>query len=225
MAVIDAHNVSHWYGRRQILDSIELRADVGESIALTGRTGSGKSTLVSILAGLERPKKGKVSISGEDLRGLSRRQLANRRLRNMGVIFQAGELIPTLSAVENAALPLLLAGVDTKEATKRASRLLDDMAVSEIDIPARSLSGGERQRVSIARALANEPILILADEPTASLDKETRDIVADIIFELPTRRNCAVIVVSHDVEVAARADKVLELSNGKLNRRSMVLGK
>ncbi|MFC8599117.1 MULTISPECIES: ABC transporter ATP-binding protein [unclassified Isoptericola] len=219
MSAVHVDRISHSFGRRSILRDVSFSVDDGTSLALMGRTGSGKSMLLSIVAGLERPTRGAVKVAGTSVSAMRPRQAAEFRLREVGVVFQAGELIPTLSALENTTVPLLLAGVDRTEAESRARDLLAGLAVADPSTPAESLSGGEVQRVAIARALVNEPSLVLADEPTAALDATTRDLVCDLLFNLPAERSCALIVISHDEEVAGRADRVLVLEDGRLTAR------
>ncbi|PZR53405.1 ABC transporter ATP-binding protein [Xylanimonas oleitrophica] len=224
MPVVLVDHVSHSYGRRQVLDDVSLAVEAGHSLAITGKTGSGKSTLLSIMIGLERPSRGAVSLAGVEISRLSRRRAARLRLDHLGMVFQAGELIPTLTARENAALPLMLAGRKGAEALDRADHLLSTLGVDSPDVVAESLSGGEKQRVAIARALANEPAVVVADEPTAALDERTRDDVCDLLYSLPVTAGCALVVVSHDAAVSGRADRALTLDGGRLIESAPVGG-
>jgi len=146
-------------------------------------------------------------------------KLAQMRRRHLGIVFQAGELLPSLTAVENVALPLLLDGGQWAAAEGSARRLLDELGVDQgsHDLPAGDLSGGERQRTAVARAMVNEPELLVADEPTGALDAQTRDEVADLLFSLPKARGCALVVVTHDPVIAARADEHFDLVAGALS--------
>ncbi|MDR1188973.1 MAG: ATP-binding cassette domain-containing protein, partial [Bifidobacteriaceae bacterium] len=179
--VLTVENLGFSYRDRKLLEDVWLEVLPGQSVAVSGPTGSGKSTLLACVTGLLRPKSGQVLVDGIKLRGLSHKALAALRRRRMGVVFQFGELLPAMTAKENVALPALLDGKPWAEASARADELIVGFGVSP-DAEAWRLSGGERQRVGLARALINEPLLIVADEPTGSLDAATRDEVADLLF-------------------------------------------
>ncbi|MFE3328481.1 ABC transporter ATP-binding protein [Streptomyces sp. NPDC059176] len=205
-------------GGRTLLRGTRLTADAGESVAVTGPSGSGKSTLLSCLAGLHRPDAGTVEVCGTDTATLRPAKAAAWRLRTIGFIYQFGELLPELTAVENAALPLLIARRHRREAYTTAERLLGELGVGEIaDSRAGVLSGGERQRVAVARALSTRPPLVLADEPTGALHERAADDVCDLLFSLPGRYGCTLVVVTHNPSVASCADRRLELRNGTLH--------
>ena len=205
------------YGGRAVLDGLDLTLQAGESVAVLGPSGSGKTTLLTVLSGLVAPAAGRVSIAGRDLGRMSDRQRAALRLTEIGVVYQFGELMPELTPVENVTLPALLAGAGRDSAFTRAEQLLAELEVGAADrTPTGALSGGERQRVAVARALINEPSLLLADEPTGALDRATTDTVADLLFALPRTRDCAMLVVTHNERVAARADRATELRDGRL---------
>ncbi|MFD6327728.1 ABC transporter ATP-binding protein [Streptomyces sp. NPDC058442] len=201
---------------RALLDNITLRVSYGESVAVTGASGSGKSTLLMCLLGLTKPHTGTVRIAGRDIVPMRGRALAQHRRANVGMVFQFGELLAELTPSENVALAGLLAGLPRREAYKRASRLLQELGVPADGSPTAHLSGGERQRTAVARALVNEPALLLADEPTGALDSVNREAVADLLFSLPKHRRCALLIVTHDASVAARADRTLLLEAGRL---------
>ncbi|MET9861756.1 ABC transporter ATP-binding protein [Streptomyces smyrnaeus] len=201
---------------RRLLDGIDLTVRAGESVAVTGPSGSGKSTLLSCLLGLVRPTHGQIHVAGTDIARLRRRALERHRRNTIGMVFQFGELLPELSPVENVALPALLGGVRSHTATAHARTLLRQLAVPHDAAPTHQLSGGERQRTAVARALINKPALVLADEPTGALDEDTRDDVADLLFSVPRQWGCALVTVTHDTTVAARADRALRLSHGTL---------
>jgi predicted ABC-type transport system involved in lysophospholipase L1 biosynthesis ATPase subunit len=183
-----------------------------------GTSGSGKSTLLSLVVGLLRPVSGSVQVLDADLAGLRASRLARFRRRHLGVVFQSGELLPALTAVENTAMPLLLDGASWPVASRTATELLDELGIAQDSqsIPAADLSGGERQRTALARAIVTGAELILADEPTGALDGAARDNVADLLFGLPLDRGCALLVVTHDPAIAARAGRVLALAGGAL---------
>ncbi|QNE77353.1 ATP-binding cassette domain-containing protein [Streptomyces finlayi] len=217
-STVDVSGLTCELGGRTLLASAALTAVAGQSVAVTGPSGSGKSTLLACLAGLRRPTAGSVEVCGTDVLALRPSKAAAWRLATIGFVYQFGELLPELSAVENVALPLLIGGGARKEAYPAAERLLDELGVGAVaDSPAGSLSGGERQRVAVARALSTRPPVILADEPTGALDEEATDEVCDLLFALPAARQCTLVVVTHNPVVAARADLRLRLSGGILS--------
>jgi ABC-type lipoprotein export system ATPase subunit len=206
--------LSHVFGNRQVLHDVNLHVPAGQSVAITGPSGSGKTTLLSCMLGVIRPRTGTVHLAGADITRLSRRQRAILRSQHVGMVFQHGELVPYLTAEENVALPALMARPDPAALT-RARGLLTELAVGAATL-ASDLSGGEVQRVALARALINNPPIIFADEPTGSLDADLRDTAAERLFAIPKQRECALVVVTHDPTVAARADSVLSLRDGTL---------
>jgi ABC-type lipoprotein export system ATPase subunit len=187
----------------------------GKSIAILGPSGSGKSTLLSLALGLIKPQAGTIEVDGQNLTTLSRRRLAHVRARSVGMVFQFAELLPELSPAENVALAAMLAGRSDSTVDVEVDRLLSDLGVPQAATVS-TLSGGERQRTAVARALINRPRLLLADEPTGSLDEENRNLVADMIFGLPVRYDCGLLVVTHDKTVAERADQVYAVSGRNL---------
>ncbi|WP_245966992.1 ABC transporter ATP-binding protein [Sphaerisporangium album] len=206
----------HSAGGRLVLDGVDLTVPRGESVAVTGPSGSGKTTLLMSVLGLVKPDQGAVWVAGRDITRMRGRALAAHRRANLGVVFQFGELLPELSPVENVALAALLAGQDHKRAYASAEDLLRGLGVPADETPTGMLSGGERQRTAVARALITEPAVLLADEPTGSLDRAARDSVADLLFSLPARHGCVLVVVTHDPAVADRADRTLRLDMGHL---------
>ncbi|MFF8829647.1 ABC transporter ATP-binding protein [Streptomyces sp. NPDC015131] len=205
-------------GGRVLLRNAAMTAAAGESVAVTGPSGSGKSTLLACLAGLHRPTAGTVLVYGTEPAGLRPARAAAWRLGTVGLVHQSGELLPELSALENAALPLLIAGRGRREAYGTARRLLRELGAEAVaDSPADALSGGERQRVALARALSTRPPLLLADEPTGALDERATDEVCALLFGLPAQYGCALVVVTHDPAVAHRAHRRLALRDGGLH--------
>jgi putative ABC transport system ATP-binding protein len=202
-------------GAVQAVNDATLRVEAGEVVALFGPSGSGKTTLLLLAGGLLRCDSGTVRFDGRDLGQLARRDLLEYRRTQLGFVFQNYNLIPGLSAEENVALPLLLQGVDHRQADHRAAAALQalDLSPRRAHQPAK-LSGGEQQRVAIARALINQPKLILADEPTGNLDSATGDAVLDLLVTQPREQGAAVILVTHDVRVARYADRVLAMRDG-----------
>ncbi len=200
-----------------IINDLNLSVAAGERLAIIGSSGSGKSTLLNLLAGLDTPTAGEVVIAGESISQLSENRRAELRNSQLGFVFQFHHLLPEFSALENIAIPQLLAGVSVNNAQERASLLLDQVGLSSRahHKPAK-LSGGERQRVAIARALANTPACVLMDEPTGNLDPHTAQEVEHYLLKLNQEQGVAQIVVTHDHALAKRMDRVLELKDGRL---------
>jgi putative ABC transport system ATP-binding protein len=214
---LDAVNLSLGRGaaRVHILKDVALRVDEGEAVGLVGPSGSGKSTLLMVMAGLERPDTGMVVIAGQDIGRLDEDALARFRGRHVGIVFQSFHLIPTMTALENIAVPLELAGV--ADAFARAEQELAAVGLSErrSHYPAQ-LSGGEQQRIALARALAPDPAIVVADEPTGNLDEATGRQVVDLLFAGRSRRSTTLILVTHDTTLAARCDRVVRLRSGRV---------
>ncbi len=199
--------------RRQVLDGVSLQVQAGEIIAVLGRSGSGKSTLLNLLGGLDSPSEGRIELAGEMLTGRSSRALARMRLRHIGFVFQQFQLIEECSGLENVLLPTRLPGAPPGGA-RRAAELIEELSVGHVaeHLP-HELSGGEQQRFALARALVNDPELVLADEPTGSLDSDNGASVLDLLRGLRRR---AVVMVTHEPDAAAIADRVLYLRDGRL---------
>ncbi|MGE3146019.1 MAG: ABC transporter ATP-binding protein [Pseudorhodoplanes sp.] len=202
--------------RVHILKDIDLEIGSGEAIGLVGPSGSGKSTLLMVMAGLERADTGRVSVAGENLSALGEDALARFRGRNVGIVFQSFHLIPTMTAIENVAVPLELAG--RRDARERARAELQSVGLGErlSHYPAQ-LSGGEQQRVALARALAPEPSILVADEPTGNLDENTGRQIIDLMFSLHRQRGTTLVLVTHDSALAARCDRVIRLRSGRID--------
>jgi putative ABC transport system ATP-binding protein len=200
-----------------VLTDVDLDISAGEQVALIGRSGSGKSTLLNLLGGIDRPDSGDIDIHGKAFSRFGERQRTLFRRRHIGFIYQAFNLIPTLTALENVSLPLELNGRKSEEAESQALVLLERIGLEQRSrtFPDR-LSGGEQQRVAIARALIHQPLLVLADEPTGNLDARTGRQVLDLLAELFTDRGSGLLIVTHSLEVASRADRVLTLVDGRL---------
>jgi putative ABC transport system ATP-binding protein len=198
-----------------ILDGVSLEVGPGEFVAVTGPSGSGKSTLLGLIAGLDRPTAGSIKVDGVELASLDEDALARLRLGKIGYVFQSFHLIPTLTAIENVAVPLDLAGVPDTAA--RASALLEEVGLKmRVGHYPAELSGGEQQRVALARAVANDPGLLLADEPTGNLDSATGTQIIDLLVGLHRRHGTTLILVTHDPALAAHADRVVELRDGRV---------
>jgi len=200
-----------------VLTEADLEISKGEKVALIGRSGSGKSTLLNLLGGIDRPDSGDIAIGGRAFSSLGERQRTLFRRRHIGFIYQAFNLISTLTALENVALPLELNGTESEVAESTALVLLDRIGLKQRSLAFPDhLSGGEQQRVAIARALIHQPLLVLADEPTGNLDAQTGRQVLDLLAELFTSSGNGLLVVTHSLEVARRADRVLTLADGGL---------
>lgn len=214
--MLDVRAITLGFGERIILDGISFSVNAGEAVALMGSSGAGKSTLLNVLLGLMAPASGTVHIAGQPMDGGRRRAAARMRQKHIGSVFQHGELLPALTPLENVIVPALLAGVPTAEASARGRELLEAVGVGDVNLSSDRLSGGERQRTALARALINRPSVIVADEPTGSLDVDARDAIADVVFSAPKQWACALVVVTHEPLVAARAQRTAVLRAGGL---------
>ena len=197
------------------LHNIDLDIPRGEVCCIFGTSGSGKSTLLNQLAGLEKPTRGVVRIGGVPISQLNENQLAAFRQKHIGFVFQSYNLLPELTAAENVAMPLKIRREKASVAQKRAESLLNAMGLADrADHLPSQLSGGERQRVAIARAVSASPLCLLADEPTGNLDGETAEVVIDYLLKLSSSQGLALVIVTHDPDIAARCDRVVRLKNG-----------
>jgi putative ABC transport system ATP-binding protein len=202
--------------RVHILKDIDVHIGRGEAIGLVGPSGSGKSTLLMVMAGLERPDTGTVVVAGEDLGRLDEDALARFRGRHVGIVFQSFHLIPTMTALENVAVPLELAGAP--DAFERAAQELEAVDLGErLTHYPTELSGGEQQRVALARALAPNPPILIADEPTGNLDEATGKQIIELMFAGHAERNTTLVLVTHDTALAARCDRVVRLRSGRVD--------
>jgi putative ABC transport system ATP-binding protein len=217
--VLGARGLAFSYGATAVLHDVHLELNAGTSTAIMGPSGSGKSTLLQILAGMLTPTSGTVEVEGQDFSTLREARRNSLRLKEFGFVFQFGELLPELTLVENVELPLLFLGVSRREATKRALEALADVGLSE---QARrflhQVSGGQQQRAAIARAIVHRPSVILADEPTGSLDETSADQVLNLVLASASDYKAAVVLVTHSREVAQRCDRALTLETGTLRR-------
>ena len=208
----------------EVLKGITLKVSPGEFIAIMGPSGSGKSTLLNILSSIEDITEGQVVIAGEDLSQASETKLVHTRRYATSIVYQDFNLLAYLTALENVMFPMMLVGMKEKDARENALKLLQRVHLEHrINHTPDDLSGGEQQRVSIARALANNPKVLLADEPTGNLDTKIGESIIELFQEIIQETNCAVIMVSHDLQVAKKADRILILREGTLHREEDVL--
>jgi putative ABC transport system ATP-binding protein len=211
------HSFTSRHGTLTVLDGLDLQVEPGGYVAITGPSGAGKSTLLSVLGGLDTPQAGAVVVGDHDLHDLRRNQLADYRRQTVGFVFQHFGLLESLTAIENVELACTLAGMPARQRRARAAELLAAVGLdARADHRPVALSGGERQRVAIGRALANEPRLVLADEPTGNLDDDSTEIVVELLESLPAERGCTLVLVTHDHRLARRARQQHHLDGGRL---------
>jgi putative ABC transport system ATP-binding protein len=202
-------------GPVQVLRGLDLTVAAGEAVGIVGPSGSGKTSLLMLLAGLERPTGGKLSVAGRDLGGLDEDALARFRRQEVGIVFQAFHLVPTMTALENVAVPLEFAG--RRDAFDRAAAALRDVGLGHrLEHYPGQLSGGEQQRVALARAVVAEPRLILADEPTGNLDRTTGAVVMDLLFDLRARMGTTLLLITHDPLLAERCERQVRIEDGRI---------
>jgi putative ABC transport system ATP-binding protein len=215
--VVEMHGVGKSFedGRLKALDAVELTVKKGEFVAVMGPSGCGKSTLLHLIGALDSPDSGTIVVNGENL--ATEKNLSRHRAREIGIVFQLDNLLPALTAGENVQIPMFEIGMSAGQRRYRSRELLSMVGLEgkEKNRPS-ELSGGERQRVAIARALANEPLILLADEPTGRLDSDSGRRVLDLLQDLRRTRGLTVIVVTHDLSVAARADRIVRMLDGRI---------
>ncbi len=211
-------------GAVNILRGVDLEIAAGDTVAITGASGSGKSTLMAVIAGLERPTQGRIEVAGRELSSLDEDALALFRRANVGIVFQSFHLIPTMTALENVAVPMELAGRADAFARAEAALRAAGLGHRITHYPAQ-LSGGEQQRVAVARAFANEPKLVLADEPTGNLDSSTGSAIVDLMFTTQARVGCTLLLITHDANVARKCRRHLHMQDGKLMTEAQTAAK
>jgi putative ABC transport system ATP-binding protein len=229
MKIVQTENLTRIYGSGETaviaLDHVNLSVNEGEFLAVMGPSGCGKSTLLHLIGGLDRPTEGRVLLAGQDLTQLDDDSLTLLRRRKIGFVFQFFNLIPVLTALENVALPLLLDGVPAKEARQRAVEWLERMGLGErLHHRPDQLSAGQQQRVAIARAMVTEPALILADEPTGNLDTRAGDDIANLLRQTVNQWGRTVLMVTHDPRIAAYADRIVFLKDGRIVDETLLTG-
>ncbi len=215
--ILAGEKLSKKYGTLEVVKGVSISVEAGEFVCLVGKSGCGKTTLLSLLSGLEHPTAGRVILNGKEMNGTSEDKLALFRRENVGFIFQSFNLIPTLSAWENVALPLFPLKMQSEERRRRATEMLTQMELGHrMEHLPSALSGGEKQRVAIARALINKPKIIFADEPTGNLDSSTGDAIMDILNRLNTQEGVAILMVTHEVELAKKAERLVRMHDGEV---------
>lgn len=219
--LIRADGIHKTYGRGEArfdaLRGVSLDVHAGETLAILGKSGSGKSTLMHLLALLDTPDRGSIAVQGKDAAGMNARQLNRLRNRTFGFVFQQFFMIPTASVLENVVLPLKIAGVPARERTERGLQVLEQMEMADkARNRATALSGGQKQRMVLARALANRPEVIFADEPTGNLDSATGEVVEDLLFSLNSQEGITLVIVTHDDDLAARCSRRIMLRDGQI---------
>jgi putative ABC transport system ATP-binding protein len=217
--ILNVHNLEKTYSsgskKLTVLHDISFEIEERETFAIVGPSGSGKTTLLGLCAGLDRPDSGSISLCGKELSSLTEDERAVLRNRNIGFVFQDFQLLPTLTALENVAVPLELQGV--KNASKTSKELLEKVGLGDRfhHYPSQ-LSGGEQQRVAVARAFSNNPSILFADEPTGNLDAETGEKVIELLFDLNKESGTTLVIVTHDLELAQKTQRILRLKGGKI---------
>jgi putative ABC transport system ATP-binding protein len=215
--ILTGIGLSKKYGDLEVVKGVSLSVDTSKFVCLVGKSGCGKTTLLSLLSGLERPTSGQVKLNGKDITSASEDELALFRRENVGFIFQSFNLIPTLSAWENVGLPLFPIKMTGDERKRRATELLERMELGHrMDHLPSALSGGEKQRVAIARALVTHPKILFADEPTGNLDSATGDAIMEILNRLHTQEGVAILMVTHEMELAKSADRLIRMHDGEV---------
>ncbi len=214
--MIQATNIVKRFGDLEVLRGVDLAVKSGEIVSIVGASGAGKTTLLQILGTLDVPDSGEVSVDGESTSGLSRRELSAFRNAHMGFVFQFHRLLPEFNALENVLMPAWIAGAPQRESRERAAELLDDLGLGHrLAHNPSELSGGEQQRVAVARALMNQPSVLLADEPSGNLDSENAAKLHDLFFELRERHGQTIVLVTHNEQLAQRADRMLWMADGQ----------
>ena len=219
--MIDIKNITKSFGSLQVLKGIDLHINKGEMVSIVGPSGAGKTTLLQIIGTLDSPDSGDITIDGIDVRKLNQKKLADFRNKHIGFVFQFHQLLPEFTALENIMIPAFIAGMSKSEAKKRAMELLDFMGLAErAKHKPNQLSGGEKQRVAVARALVNNPSVILADEPSGSLDSQNKAELHQLFFDLRDKMGQTFVIVTHDETLASITDRTIHMKDGRLEKET-----
>ncbi|MBP5348408.1 MAG: ABC transporter ATP-binding protein [Bacteroidaceae bacterium] len=215
--MIELENITRSFGSLQVLKGISLKVEKGEIVSITGPSGAGKTTLLQIMGSLDKPDSGHVLYNGRDITSLDEKELSAFRNKHIGFVFQFHQLLPEFTAIENITIPMLIAGVGMKQATLKAKELLRMLGLEDrADHKPSELSGGEKQRIAVARALANQPDVILADEPSGSLDTKNKEELHKLFFDLRDRLGQTFVIVTHDESLATMTDRTIHLLDGSV---------
>lgn len=213
--MIELDNITRSFGSLQVLKGISIKVDNGEVISITGPSGAGKTTLLQIMGSLDRPDGGRVLYDGQDITRMGEKELSAFRNKHIGFVFQFHQLLPEFTALENIMIPMLIAGNGMKQASARAKELLEMLGLADrAQHKPSELSGGEKQRIAVARALANQPDVILADEPSGSLDTKNKEELHKLFFNLRDKLGQTFVIVTHDESLAAMTDRTIHLLDG-----------
>lgn len=221
--MIEIKNITKSFGSLQVLKGVSLNIGKGEVVSIVGPSGAGKTTLLQIIGTLDKPDGGQVVVDGVDVSGLSKKRLSDFRNKHIGFVFQFHQLLPEFTAIENIMIPAFIGGMSRSEAKKRAAELLDFMGLSDrANHKPNELSGGEKQRVAVARALVNNPAVILADEPSGSLDSKNKEELHKLFFDLRDKFGQTFVIVTHDEQLAQITDRTITMRDGLLENENSI---